>query len=239
VLNSALVNATWRATDKLTLNGRYNGGVAPFIATRNAVIGQSAVFVDTMLDTYTEPQLRRIARDRTAQVEQATIGLSRSLLDRFQLNADAGYYESDGTVASAGVVALPGARQTFVNLAFVGSSVLKDGDAAVFALRHTDGQDFSNDTLTFDFRLPTRGKLRLNPRLALSSRRYADGSSEQWVAAPMLRLALRWPNRHQFELELGARQSTRDFETDGMLVLPDEESTETFINAGYWWEIGR
>ena len=52
VLNSALVNATWRATDKLTLNGRFNAGAAPFIATRNALLGQSAVTVDTLLDTY-------------------------------------------------------------------------------------------------------------------------------------------------------------------------------------------
>jgi hypothetical protein len=55
----------------------------------------------------------------------------------------------------------------------------------------------------------------------------------------MLRLALRWPNRHQLELELGARQSTRELEMDGMLALPDEESTETFVNLGYWWELGR
>jgi hypothetical protein len=239
VLNSALVNATWRANEKLTFNGRYNGGAAPFIATRNALIGQSAVLIETMLDTYTEPQLRRIARDRTAQVEQTTIGLSRSLLDRFQLNADVGYYASDATAASAGVIALPSTKQSFLNLAFVGSSVLADGDSAVFSFRHTDGSNYSNDTLTFDVRLPTRGKLRLNPRLALSSRRYADGSSDEWIAAPMLRLAVRWPNRHQFELELGARQSTRELAPDGIPVLPDEESTETFINAGYWWELGR
>jgi hypothetical protein len=240
VVNSALVNATWRLTDKLTLNGRFNGGAAPFIATRNALVGQSAVLVETLLDTYTEQQLRRVARDRTADAQQGTIGLSRPLFDRFQLNADAGYYAFDGTVASAGVVALPSMRQTFVNLSFVGSSILADGDSAVFALRHAVGRDTSNDTLTFDFRLPTRGRLRLNPRLALSSRQYADGSSEQWVAAPMLRLALRWPNRHQFELELGARQATRQFATfEGMDLLPDEESTETFINAGYWWELDR
>jgi hypothetical protein len=240
VVNSALVNATWRLTDKLTLNGRFNAGAAPFIATRNALIGQSAVLVETLLATYTEQQLRRVARDRTADAEQGTLGLSRPLFDRFQLNADAGYYAFDGTVASAGVVALPSMRQTFVHLAFVGSSVFRDGDSAVFALRHTVGRDTSNDTLTFDFRLPTRGRLRLNPRLALSSRQYADGSSEQWVAAPTLRLALRWPNRHQFELELGARQATREFAGfEGMALPPDEESTETFINAGYWWELGQ
>jgi len=240
VVNSALVNATWRATDKLTLHGRFNFGVAPFIATRNSLIGQSAVTVDTLLDHYSEGQLRRIARDRTVQAEQGTIGLSRAVLDRFQLHADVGWYDFDGSVPSAGIVALPSVQQTFLHLTFVGSSLFKDGDSAVFSLRHTDSRDASSDVLTFDFRLPTRGRLRLNPRLALSSRQYADGSSEQWTVAPMLKLVLRWPKRHQFELEVGARQSTREFALlDVFARPPNEELTETFINAGYWWELNR
>jgi hypothetical protein len=240
VLNSALVNATWRATDKLTLNGRFNAGAAPFIATRNAVIGQSAVTIERMLDTYSEPQLRRIARDRTAQAEQATIGMSRPLLDRFQVNADAGYYAFDETVASAGIVALPSARQTFVQLQFVGSSLFKDGDTALFGLRHTVSRAATNDTLTFDVRLPTHGRVRLNPRLVVGQRSDAARGSDQWITAPMMRLQMRWPRRHQLELELGVRESTRELATlMGGMPLADEEVVETFFRAGYWWELGR
>jgi hypothetical protein len=43
----------------------------------------------------------------------------------------------------------------------------------------------------------------------------------------MLRMALRFPEHHQFELEIGARLTS--FE-------PSEESSEHFFNAGYWWE---
>jgi hypothetical protein len=240
VLNSALVNATWRATGKLTLNGRFNAGAAPYLATRNALIGQSAATVETLLETYTEGQLRSIARDRTAHAEQGSIGLSRPILDRFQLHADAGWYDFEGSLSSAGIAALPGVQQTYLYLSFVGSSLFKDGDSAVLSLRHTAARDTRNDVVTFDFRLPTRGNLRLNPRLAIASRQYADGSSEQWTAAPMLKLALRWPKRQQFELELGARETTREYLGVGAVApRPDEELTETFINAGYWWELDR
>jgi hypothetical protein len=242
VVNSALVNATWRVTDKLTLNGRANAGAAPFIATRNAVIGQTAVTVERMLQTYSEAQLRRIARDRTAQAEQVTIGMARPLFDRFELTADTGYSSYDGTVASAGIVALPDLRQSFLQLQFVGSSVFKDGDTAVFGLRHTDSSRWSDDTLTFDVRLPTLRRLRLNPRLAVSQRRYAAGT-EQWIAAPMLRLQMRWPRRHQLEVEIGVRESNRELagltELGTAMPLTDEETVETFVTAGYWWELGR
>jgi hypothetical protein len=239
VLNSALVSATWRATDKLTLNGRFNSGASPFIATRNAVIGQPVATVDELLDVYTEAQVRRIARDRTAQIENATVGLSRPLFDRFQMNADVGYYDFEGTVASAGVVALPTTgRQSYLNLGFVGSSLFKDGDTALFALRHVDFVTAAQDVLTFDFRLPTRGKLRLNPRVDVSSRRYVDGSSEQVIVAPMLRMTLRWPRRHQFELELGARRASRELALLGFEVaVSQQETTERFFNVGYWWEL--
>ncbi len=239
VVNSALVTATWRATDRLMLNGRFNAGAKPFLATRNALLGQSAVTIDAMLDTYTEAQLRRIARDRTAQTEQATLGLSRPVLDRFQVSADVGYYAVGETVASAGVPALPDlGRQPFFNLSFVGSSLLKDGDAAVFALRHTESDSAASDTLTVDWRVPMSSRWRLNPRLALSSRASADGSSRQWVAMPLLRLAVRWPNRHQFEVELGERRSTRELTSTGIEPpLPDEELTETFLSVGYWWDL--
>jgi hypothetical protein len=239
VVNSALVNANWRLTDKLTLTGRFNAGAAPFITTRNALIGQSAATVETLLDTYTEGQLRHLARDRTAQAEQGTIGLSRSLFDRFQLHADAGWYDVDGSVSSAGIVALPRVQQTFLHLSFVGTGLFKEGDSAVFSLRHTEARDSSNDVLTLDFRLPTRGRLRLSPRLAIASRQYADGSSRQWTVAPMLKVAVRWPKRHQFELELGARQSTRELALFDAMRPPDEELTETFLSAGYWWELDR
>jgi hypothetical protein len=240
VLNSALVNASWRATDRLTLNGRFNAGAAPFIATRNALIGQAVVTVDTMRGTYSEAQLRSIARDRTAQAEQASFGLSRPVLDRFQLHADAGYAAFEGTVASAGVAALPDlGRQTFVSLRFVGSSLAKDGDAATFALRRTAGPSVTNDTLTIDWRVPMGARLRLNPRLALSSRGYGDEASKQWIAAPTLRLAFRSPKRHQLEIELGARRSTREGAPLGIeeILLPDEELIERFVNLGFWWEL--
>ncbi len=211
VLNSALVVANWRATDKLTLNGRFNVGAAPYLTTRNALIGRSEASVDDLLETYSEEQVRTLARDRTAQMRNAAVGVGWPLFDRFQVNADIGFYDFDATVESGGVSALPDrGRQTFFYTSFVGSSIVKDGDTAMFSYRRSSTHSATSDTVLFDWRLPTTHRLRLNPRLALSSRSMVGETSDEWVAAPMLRVGYRWPRHHQFEVELGAALATRE-----------------------------
>jgi hypothetical protein len=236
VLNLGVVSANWRLKPKLTLNGRFSIGTAPFLTTRNALIGQQVATIEALLDTYTEGQVRRLARDRTAQVQSGTIGLAKPLFSRFQLNVDLSVYDFDATIASGGVAAMPQSRQTSLYMAFVGSSIAKQGDAAVFSLRHTDSTTGTGDTVTVEFRLPATSRLRLSPRLALSHRAYKDGS-DQTIVAPMFRAAYRWPHGHQFELELGKELANRDFLPTQLPLLgqPTEQSSEYFFNAGYWW----
>jgi hypothetical protein len=238
VLNSALVYANWRANDRLTLNGRLNFGAFPFLTTHNALIGQTATSIDELLGTYSERQIRRIARDRTAQGEDGALGLSWPVFDRYQLNVDLMFSEYDATIASANVMALPpSGAQTFVQATLVGSSVLKSGDTAIFSLRHGEQRTATTDTFVFDVRLPAAQKLRLNPRIALTARTNVADGSEQWIAAPMLRLAVRWPNHHRFELELGGQWSDKELPApDPMFGEATEKTSAYFVNAGYWWE---
>ena len=116
--------------------GRLNVGTAPFLTTHNALIGQSAATIEELLRTYSEGQIRRIARNRTAQAHDAALGLSWPVFDRYQLNVDLMFSEFDATVASAGVMALPASGSLqFVQATLVGSSVLKSGYTAIFSLR--------------------------------------------------------------------------------------------------------
>ena len=238
VINSALVNFNWRATDKLTVNGRFNTGTAPFLTTRNALIGQPVARISDLLGTYTEPQLRTLARDRTADAQDASLGISMPVFDRFQWNVDFSQSSFDSTVASGGVAAIPATgTQTFFNTSLVGSSIIKRGDTTVFSLRRSTTRSAVTDTFIFDVRLPVSERLRLSPRLALSTRTFKNSSEEETVLAPTLRLAYRWPAGHRVEAELGSRMETREFLefVPGPFGVP-VDSTETFLNLGYWWE---
>jgi hypothetical protein len=238
VLNSALVNANWRATPKLTVNGRLNFGAAPFLMTRNALIGQSVASIEDLLELYSEGQVRHIARDRTAQVRDAALGLSWPVFDRYQLNVDVASSEYGATVASAGVAALPSSGvQTFLQATLVGSSVLKAGDTTIFSLRHAETRTATSETFVFDMRLPSSRSMRLNPRIALTSRATVADGADQWIAAPQLRLMYRWPNQHRLEVELGGQWSDKTLPApDPMLGERVEQSSAYFVNAGYWWE---
>jgi hypothetical protein len=239
VLNSALVHANWRATPKLTVNGRFNFGASPFLMTRNALIGQSVGSIEDLLELYSEGQVRRMARDRTSQVRDAALGLSWPVFDRYQLNVDIASSEYGATVASAGVAALPASgAQTFFQATLVGSSVVKAGDTTIFSLRHAATRTATSETLVFDMRLPSSRNLRLNPRIALTSRTTVADDADQWIAAPQLRLVFRWPSQHRFELELGGQWSDKTLPAPDPLLGGErtEQSSAYFVNAGYWWE---
>jgi hypothetical protein len=239
VLNSALVTANWRPSEKLTVNARLNAGAAPFLMTRNALIGQTATSVEDLLGTYTEAQVRRIARDRTPEERDATLGVSWPVFDRFELNVDVAYSEYGATVASAGVDAIPeSGPQTFFIATLLGSSILKSGDTTIFSLRHADTRTSTSDTFVFDVRLPTGRVVRVNPRIALTERKNVADGSDQWIVAPQLRLSLRRATHHRFELELGWQESDKELPVPDPLLggQSTEQSSAYFVNAGYWWE---
>jgi len=237
VLNSALVNANWRPTPKLTFYGRMNFGAAPYLTTHNALIGQTDVSIEEMLQTYDEAQIRRIARDRTAQERDAALGFTRPVLDRFELDVDLMYSAYDATVASAGVDALPASGpQTFFQATLVGSSFIRSGDTTIFSLRRQDTLAAASDTFVFDVRLPTTRRLRLNPRIALTDRTSAGGE-QQWIVAPELRFTVRWANHHRLDIDLGAQLSDKKLPApDPTLDLSVEQSSAYFAEIGYWWE---
>lgn len=238
VANSALFGANWRATDKLTFNARVDMQTAPFLTTLNAIIGQPVLTVEELLSSYSESQIRRLARDRTAQARTGSLGLSWPVFDRFQMNADVTYTEYDATLASGGVEAEPASDpQLYFLLNFIGSSVFKEGDTAIFELRHNQTRTAETLGFIFDFRLPFGPRLRINPRLALSTRDYWVDRSSQWFAEYMLRFLVRIRGRHRFEAEVGGLWSDRTFPValDGS-SLPVEQSSARFINLGYWWE---
>jgi hypothetical protein len=237
VLNSALVNANWRPTAKLTFYGRMNVGAAPYLTTHNALIGQSDVSIEEMLQTYNEAQIRRIARERTAQERDAALGFTRPVLDRFELNVDLMFSAYDATVASAGVDALPASGpQTFFQATLVGSSFIKSGDTTIFSLRRQETRAAVSDTFVFDVRLPATRKLRLNPRIALTDRMGTAGE-QQWIVAPEMRFMVRWANHHRLDIDLGAQLSDKKLPApDPTLDLPVEQSSAYFAEIGYWWE---
>ncbi|MBT8077696.1 MAG: hypothetical protein KJO31_03925, partial [Gammaproteobacteria bacterium] len=241
VLNLGLITGSWRFNDRITVNGRYQGGTTPFLTTRNALIGQPVRTIDALLDTYTESQIRTLARNRTAQTLSGSAGVTADITERWQINADFSYYEHGYTLSSGGVEGMRASGpQYIVSGHLLGSSVVKAGDAMILGYRHFESRDTDYNTIYLDARLPFGEGLRINPRIALTSRasnRSSIGPSDEWIANPMLRVLYRWRQRYRIEFEIGGQWANKEFDLANPSPLaPDGsfESSAYYMRLGYW-----
>ena len=236
VLNTFLVNSTWVLDNEWRLNGVVRFGSLPYLTTRNALAGQTARSIDQLLDTYSEGQIRTLARNRTAQATSISAGVSIPLSERIDLSLDLSARQSDATEASGGVASIPDTgSQMFYNATFVGSSLLRQGDLTILTLRHETTRTRDSSMLMIDTRLPFGQGLRINPRLSLVSRSDNVSGSDQTIVSPSLRVVYRW-RALMIDLEAGGRWSNRDLpptEIDLFTEDGTEELIGGFVNLGY------
>jgi hypothetical protein len=226
-LNTALVLATWRFENRLTLTGLLESRTSPVLTTRNALIGQPVTSVDELLLVWTEDEIREIAQDRTADSTTVTLGLAKPIFERFQVNADVTAMEIGATVQSFGVPAIPGTgQQVYYSTSLVGSALFGSGDVSIFNLRYGVADDFTTAQLTYDVRFPVGRRVRLNPRVRLGTWESTDGRTRDTTSASF-RLLLNLRNRYRFEAEFGSDEFLR---TDRTFR---QDATGTYVNLGY------
>ncbi len=240
VINAALINASWRAHDRITLHGRARSGVAPFLTTRNAIIGQQVNTLRELFDTYTEGEIRRLARDRTPEETFASGGLSAALTPRLQLRLDASYLKYSAAVASGGVGVFPESGPQYEYGGHLqASGFFKPGQITQFGYRHTETRSIDRDTVWIDVRYPISDQLRLQTRLSYSNRvanQNPAGDIDQAVFNPLLRLVYSGSQRYRIEFEAGGQMSNQEFPL-GLAppLAPDAtlEQTDYYLQLGY------
>ena len=239
VLNSALVNATWHLDNGWSVSGRMDFGAEPYLTTRNALSGQSATSIDALLETYSEGQVRRLARDRTAQSTAISLGVSAPLGENFDLSFDATMRQLEETEASGGVAAQPDTGgEVFLNATMVATSLFFDNDLLLVSFRYDALRTRDSAHLTIDSRLPITRSLRISPRVTVTHHDNIDAGTTQTVVSPSVRVLYRW-NSILFDLEAGARWSNRELaplEFDPFTPDGTEELLGGFVNIGYRWE---
>jgi hypothetical protein len=225
-LNTALAFGTWRLKNRITFTGLYDERTS--ISTYNALIGQAVSTVDELLLTWTEEELRQIARDRTARSRTATFGISMPLGERLELNADVTALDISSSVSSAGVAAIPGTgQQVYYSGTLVASSLFGDKDVNVLNLRYGEAPDFTTTFLTWDTRVPIGARLRINPRVRLGVWESTASGIRRETVTPSLRLLWSAPRRYRLELEFGRENLVRTSSST------EQDSTGKFLNLGY------
>jgi len=228
-LGSLFVQGSWRMGAQTTLTGVIDRRRSPFLSASNALIGQSLTEFSELQSLFTEEEIRQLALDRAAQSSTITLGLSRPLTPKLQINVNVSDTEIDSTPDSGGIAGLPASSYRYVSTDFIASSLITEGDVSVFRFRYADTENNSTYSTSLDARFPIGGRLRINPRLRLDYREIKADASTQLTYSPGLRLQYRKDRNLRIDVETGMQFASREMET----MNQDRESW--FVNLGYQW----
>lgn len=226
-LSSVFIQGSWRLPGKLMLSGLYDHRRSPFLSLGNAIIGQPVTDFEALTVIFTEDELRQLALDRSALTTTVTLGLSRPLSPKTQLNLNATQSNVDATPASGGVLGAPASRYVYYSADLVTSSLFAASDVSILGLRYTESNTTNVYTVNVDTRFRVAGRWRISPRLRVDLRKIKADATEQWNYAPGLRLDYRWGKRVRLELQAGKQFSFREMEN------ADQDQESYFVNAGY------
>lgn len=226
-ISSLFLQGSWRLGSDLTLTGFLDRRRSPLLSLSNAMIGQPVAGFDELLLLYPEDEIRQFALDRAAMTTSVTLGASKPISPRFQLNLNATQSTIDASPESGGVFATPETTYNYVSTDLVGSSLIKEGDVTLFGLRYSDSESTQVYSTYLDTRFPIGRHFRINPRIRVDHRQIKSDDSTQWIYTPGLRLQYRKDRRFRVEFEAGMQFSSREMET----LSEDRESY--FVNLGY------
>jgi hypothetical protein len=225
VLNNFIALGNYTFDNRLTLNATLDYRRSPYLLTENALAGQEVGTIDELLNLFSEDEIRAQAEDRSGELTTVTIGFSRPLYERFQINADVTVSDYTGAPAFGDLAEID--ADYYYNLSLVGSSLMKEGDTSIFTLRYLDGGTASTTSFALDTRYPLNDRLRINPRVLLAYRDFTTTNATELLAVPALRLFYRFRRRTRFEFEAGARWSDREVEANSV------GATSWFLYTGY------
>lgn len=218
----------WTLDEWTAYNFGFNQSRSPFLSTSNALIGQTVTQVEDLLDSYTEDEIQDLALDRTAASRALSGGITRTLNDRLQLNADITVSSLSHTPASGGVAATEATGNEYLySFQLVGNSLVRQGDLAILGMIYADASTTNTFTLHLNTRYPVTDMLRINPRLRLDYRQFELNDGTQWITTPSLRFDYRYRRNVDLDADIGTQWSQRD--TSGTT----EKTSGYYVYLGY------
>jgi hypothetical protein len=189
-LNSATVLASLALPSRWTLTAIADHRRTPFLGTYNALIGQPTNSLPDLVQSLGIDAVRKLALDRSATSDLATVGVQHPIGEQLQWGADLSFSRVGGTPASGGVDAVPASGNAVaVSTQLIGGSWLVDGDVSTTGLSYTTRNGTRSAALFGSARYPIGKSFRIGPRLQLSHTNGNDprtGTSAGFSASPSL-----------------------------------------------------
>gem|GEM_PF-1331171 len=249
-LNTLLFTGQYVFPDRTTFNVSYDHRLSPILTTRNAIQSQGSNninSVDDLLAFFSEDEIKKLARDRTATSDTLSFGVSRPLTEKFQFNADVRWSNFSRTDAST----FSGSRSVFnvqssdgsgdeyaYSADITGSSLLTSGDLYVFGFRFNDSDTSNITTFTLNARYPITRNLRINPKFRFDLRDNKDNGTTRWTYRPSVRITYRILKALQLELETGGEWEKQERTVQERQAAATTDPNDSDHTKGYFVIVG-
>jgi hypothetical protein len=228
-VNIFLFNGNWTLPSKTTLNLMCDFRRSPLLMANNAIQGQGVEELDDLFGRFTDDELKALAEDRSAVSKSFTFGVTQQINDNIQLTGDFTVSRLEGTVASGGVDALPGAgNEYYCSMQLNINNVLIENDSIINGLRYSDTSRRNTYTYNISARIPfINRKLRIIPKFRMDYREEKGNDDNRLTMNPKMRIDYRLKKMVRLEVEGGVKWA--DDYSSGI----SSKSIESFVSAGY------
>lgn len=229
-LNTFFYVGNWRFDNNAAVILTVNHRNSPILTTTNAIQGQLTPTIEALLLTYTEDELKQIAKDRTSKYNSAAISTTIPLSDKWTFSADATVSNLSSTPASANIVAIEGTgNEVFYGAQFIGYNVFNADETTRYQIRLDDTKTFKRTRYTVSSRFKLKNnKWRLRPQITFESKNQTNGGKTTKVT-PAFKLD--YKVKRSFKLEFDVSYESAKTTTPVAIT-----ENNYYLSAGFIWD---
>jgi hypothetical protein len=249
ILNIVMLQGSWQTAAQTTFNLLLDRRRAPTLSTHNALYNSVVTSpvppapiptsIKQLLASYSEDEIRNLAKDATAIANQAQFGMTTPLNATWQLGADIGLTNIGAlpqVTLDDGTVLTPSPKTgNIMNYAFraIGTNLFSGRDINVFSLSYTDAPEstpsFAGVQVAYNNTTYLGNKWVLEPSLRYY-RQQTDPSTDLSRWTPGIRLSYRIKESLSLDIEYIYEHATTD--SPGT----QDVSQTHYFSVGYRWD---
>ena len=212
-LNKLYIVSTWRLKGQKAINFTFDKGKSPYVTATNALMGQSFTGIEQMRASFSDEEIKQIARDRTADSTISTLNGSFPINKKYAMNLDFTLYKLSGTPASAGVEATEATgNEYFYGAQLIGNDVFFKGDTVIYGVRYADTKTYKRTRLSMSERLVLKKKWRTNLAVQYMLQDRTNGAELDSIK-PSIRLDYLYSRSLRFEADFEYDRTSRKGDT--------------------------
>jgi len=217
-LNKTYLVSTWRFQNQTTVNVSYDKSKTPYLLTTNALQGQAFRSIEAMRSTYTDEEIKQIAKDRTSTSTLLTIRTSFPVSKDSMLNLDVTKSSLAATPESANVQGTNATGDEYsYGVQLISNNALFNNDSFVTGVRYADSMSYNRTSYSVLERFDISKKWRANLNLFYDQLDGKAGSPDKNTIKPGFNIDYLYSRSLKFEADVTYEESSTkgDFPVEG------------------------